>query len=207
MQHLGGEHGKKPALTAYIRMKRSAHRSILEDEAGEQAPFDYTFKKVLDSWAEPPITIVDRTSSAIIKTDRRTAQAATSSPGTMLQFAIAGLLVSASLLVTERKTHSLQRMLTTATQRVHILLGHYLSIFVMVFVQFLILITFGQLTLNLQYSRAPIATLLVALSAALCIGAWLLIGTLYAMNRHSSLAGRPCSCWQDRRCRGAAGSR
>jgi len=175
-----GRTAESEALTAYIRTENAVRTAvILEDEAGEQAPFDYTFEKVLDSWAEPPITIVDRTSSAILKTDNRTAQAATTSPGMMLQFAIAGLLVSASMIVTERKTHSLQRMLTTATQRVHILLGHYLAIFVMVFVQFLILLTFGQLALHLDYARAPIATLLMALSAALCIGAMgLLIGTL-----------------------------
>ncbi|OGO41064.1 MAG: hypothetical protein A2W36_02905 [Chloroflexi bacterium RBG_16_58_14] len=175
-----GRTAESEALTAYIRMENAVRTAvILEDEAGEQAPFDYIFKKVLESWAEPPITIVDRTSSAIIKTEDRKAQAANTSPGMMLQFAIAGLLVSASLIVTERKNHSLQRMLTTATQRVHILLGHYLAIFVMVFVQFLILLTFGQLALKLDYARAPIATLLMALSAALCIGAMgLLIGTL-----------------------------
>jgi ABC-2 type transport system permease protein len=168
------------ALTAYIRLDNAVRTAvILEEEAGDQAPFDYIFEKVLDSWDEPPISIVDRTSSAIPKTDSRLEQAARTSPGTMLQFAIAGLLVSASLIVTERKTHSLQRMLTTATQRAHILLGHYLAIFVMVFVQFLILLTFGQLFLKLEYFRAPFATLLVALSAALCLGAMgLLIGTL-----------------------------
>ena len=167
-------------LTAYIRVENAVRTAvILEDEAGEQAPFDYTFEKVLDSWAEPPIAIVDRTTSAIMKTDSRLEQAARASPGTMLQFAIAGLLVCATIIVSERKTHSLQRMLTTATQRTHILLGHYLAIFTLIFFQFLILITFGQIALKLDYARAPLATLLVAFSAALCIAAiGLLIGTL-----------------------------
>jgi len=86
-------------LTAYIRVENAVRTAvILEDEAGEQAPFDYTFEKVLDSWAEPPITIVDRTTSAIMKTDNRLEQAARASPGTMLQFAIAGLLVCVTIL-------------------------------------------------------------------------------------------------------------
>jgi len=67
-----------------------------------------------------------------------------SSPSMMLQFAIAGLLTAATVIVDERKTRSLQRLLTTATSRIHILLGHYLAIFTMIFAQFVLLIIFGQ---------------------------------------------------------------
>ena len=52
-----------------------------------------------------------------------------SSPGMMMQFAIAGLLTAATVIVNERKTRSLQRLLTTATSRFQILFGHYLAIF------------------------------------------------------------------------------
>jgi len=59
------------------------------------------------------------------------------------------------------------------------MLGHYLSIFLLIFIQFIILITFAQLALNVNYLRAPVATLLMACSAALCISALgLLIGIL-----------------------------
>jgi ABC-2 type transport system permease protein len=58
-------------------------------------------------------------------------------------------------------------------------IGHYLAIFVLIFTQFLILITFAQFALNVDYLRVPAATLLVAFSAALCISALgLLIGIL-----------------------------
>jgi ABC-2 type transport system permease protein len=61
----------------------------------------------------------------------------------------------------------------------HILFGHYLAIFFLIFIQFLILIMFAQLALKVNYMRVPAATLLVALSAALCISALgLLIGIL-----------------------------
>ena len=97
----------------------------------------------------------------------------------MLQFAIAGLLTAATVIVNERKTRSLQRLLTTATTRVHILLGHYLAIFTLVFGQFILLIVFGQLALKVDYLRVPLATLLVASTAAACIAAMgLLIGVL-----------------------------
>ncbi len=100
-------------------------------------------------------------------------------PGMMLQFAIAGLLTAAQVIVAERKSRTLQRILTTATNRVHIVIGHYLAILLLILTQFLILIAFGQLALKVGYLRIPAATLIVALSAALCISALgLLIGIL-----------------------------
>ncbi|MDO9300266.1 MAG: ABC transporter permease, partial [Anaerolineales bacterium] len=69
--------------------------------------------------------------------------------------------------------------LTTSVRRIHILLGHYLAIFILIFSQFMILIAFGQFALKVDYMRAPSATLLVAFSAALCISAMgLLIGVI-----------------------------
>ena len=152
---------------------------IMEQVAADHAPFDYAFELSLSAWEQPPITVQDSTSSAIKKKENIAVSMANTSPGMMLQFAIAGLLVSAQVIVTERKTRCLQRLLTTATARLHILLGHYLAIFVLIFSQFLLLLTFGQFILKLDYLAEPLATLLVALAAALCIAALgLLIGTL-----------------------------
>jgi ABC-2 type transport system permease protein len=95
----------------------------------------------------------------------------------MLQFSIAGLLTIAQIIVTERKSRTLQRLLTTNTRRLDIVCGHYLAVFLLIFAQFSILIVFGQLVLKVEYLRVPMATLLVAFSAALCIsGLGLLIG-------------------------------
>jgi ABC-type multidrug transport system permease subunit len=111
--------------------------------------------------------------------DDSVAALAHTSPGMMLQFAIAGLLTSAQVIVTERKSRTLQRLLTTAARRFDILLGHYLAIFSLIFAQFTILIAFGQFILRVNYMRVPAATLLVAFCAALCISAMgLLIGVL-----------------------------
>jgi ABC-2 type transport system permease protein len=151
--------------------------SIMEQMAPEQAPFNYILEEALSRWEEPPISISETTSSVIHQQDNRTMSLAHTAPGFMLQFAIAGLLTTAQILVTERKTRSLQRMLTTATARVHILLGHYLAIFLLIFCQFLLLILFGQYILRVNYLNDPAGTLLVAFSAATCIAALgLLIG-------------------------------
>jgi ABC-type Na+ efflux pump permease subunit len=151
---------------------------VMERLTGARLPFNYALDKALSAWEQSPIAIAETTSSAIPQKGRSTSFAHTS-PGMMLQFAIAGLLTAAQVIVTERKSRALQRLLTTATRRIHILLGHYLAMFVIIFCEFILLIVFGQLVLRVSYLREPGATLLVALSAALCIAALgLLIGVL-----------------------------
>ncbi|HLO29900.1 MAG TPA: ABC transporter permease [Anaerolineales bacterium] len=153
--------------------------TILDQIDAERTPFHYAFEQSLSAWDEPPIAIQETTSLAVQKTGNQGMAMAHTSPGMMLQFAIAGLLTAAQVIVEERKSRTLQRLLTTATRRVHIVLGHYLAIFLLIFTQFMILIAFGQLVLKVNYLRVPTATLLVAFSAAVCISALgLLIGIL-----------------------------
>jgi ABC-2 type transport system permease protein len=95
------------------------------------------------------------------------------------QFAIAGLMGAATILVLERKNRSLQRLLTTDMSRLAILIGHFVAMLVMIFVQILILILFGQLLLKLNYLSQPLATMLLALATALFAASLgLLIGAL-----------------------------
>ena len=101
------------------------------------------------------------------------------SPGMMIQFAIAGLLTAAQVLVGERKSRCMQRLLTTSTSRLEILLGHFLAIFTLILTELALLILFGQLLLKLDYFRQPLATLIMALATALFVAALgLLIGAL-----------------------------
>ncbi len=171
---------KSAVLTAANRLDSAVRTAvIIETAAGDQVPFDYAFDQALASWEQPPITVEETTSTAIKEDTNANMSLAHTSPGMMLQFAIAGLLTSAQIIVTERKSRSLQRMLTTATKRVHILFGHLLAIFIIVFGQFLVLIAFGQYFLNINYSSDILATVVVAFTAALCIAALgLLIGAL-----------------------------
>jgi ABC-2 type transport system permease protein len=151
----------------------------MEQITQARLPFNHALDKALSAWGKPPIAIAEITSTAIKKQDNQITSLTHYSPGFMLQFAIAGLLTAAQVIVTERKSRALQRLLTTATRRVHILLGHYLAILTLILVQFLLLTLFGQLALRVNYLRDASATLLVVLSAALCIAAMgLLIGIL-----------------------------
>jgi ABC-2 type transport system permease protein len=153
--------------------------TVLELIDAERMPFGYAFEQSLEAWDEPPIAVKETTSTAVEATDNSREALAHTAPGMMLQFAIAGLLTSAQVIVTERKSRTLQRLLTTAARRLDILLGHYLAIFSLIFTQFLVLMAFGQFILGVNYLRVPEATLLVAFCAASCISALgLLIGVL-----------------------------
>jgi ABC-2 type transport system permease protein len=153
---------------------------IVAAVSGDPASFDSALANSLAAWQNPPVRVAVTTGAAA-ETGQGSGSAtfARTSPGMMLQFAIAGLLTCAQVVVSERKSRCLQRLLTTTASHAQILLGHYLAIVSLLLVQFLILIVFGQVVLKLNYLREPLATLLVALAAALCIGGLgLLIGAL-----------------------------
>lgn len=148
---------------------------VIAPEGG--AGFGSALDLALDAWKKPPVGLVRTNGTAGEAAPAN--RFAHSSPGMILQFAVAGLLTCAQVIVSERKNRCLQRLITTSASRVQILLGHYLAIFLLIFVQFAILIGFGQLALGLDYLARPLATLLIALAAALCIAALgLLIGAL-----------------------------
>jgi ABC-2 type transport system permease protein len=145
---------------------------------GDPATFSPALSAALTAWQNPPIQISVTSGVSSKPQNQNVMSMAHSSPAMMLQFAIASLLTAATVIVNERKTRSLQRLLTTATSRFQILCGHYLAIFAMIFIQFLILILFGQV-LGVDYLRLPLATLLVAMVSAVCIAALgLLIGVM-----------------------------
>jgi ABC-2 type transport system permease protein len=178
---LSGMTIQNDALAAVNRLMNAVRTAqIVSDVIRDPSVFNSAVTETLAAWQDPPIRVADRTSAS---TGTRSGNSAGSfshtSPGMMLQFAIAGLLTAAQVLVTERKSRCLQRLLTTAVSRAQILLGHYLAIVLLLLAQFLLLILFGQLFLKLDYLRQAGATLLVALTSALCIGGLgLLIGVL-----------------------------
>ena len=103
-----------------------------------------------------------------------------------MQFAVAGLIGAAEVLVLEKRSRSLQRLMTTSISRVEILLGHFLAIFTLVLIQFLILITIGDLFFRLTYWQKPMATLLVTMTTCAFIASLgLLIGYLSKTPDHA----------------------
>jgi ABC-2 type transport system permease protein len=152
--------------------------SIAAKITNNPAAFDPALAQALAAWQNPPIKVSITSGVSSKPQNQNVLSMAQSSPAMMIQFAIAGLLTAATVIVDERKTRALQRLLTTSTSRFQILMGHYLAILSLIFVQFLLLMLFGQL-LHVDYLRLPLATLLVAFVTAICIAALgLLIGVL-----------------------------
>lgn len=99
------------------------------------------------------------------------------SPGILVQFAIFGLVTSAQILVQERKSRTLQRLITTAMRPWEIIAGHMLAMFAIVFLQTVMLILFGQWVLKVDYMHEAPGTFLVAIALGLWVASMgLLIG-------------------------------
>jgi ABC-2 type transport system permease protein len=158
---------------------------VLETAGGspDEAFLLGTLEQTLAAWQDPALSVETRVSGSGSDEDEGSFHMrnpfAHTSPGMMVQFAIAGLIGAAEIMVAERKSKALRRLLTTAISRPQIILGHFLAMFVMILVQIALLVVFGQLVLDVDYFREPLATLLVALTTALWVAALgLLIGAL-----------------------------
>ncbi|MGD2161852.1 MAG: ABC transporter permease [Anaerolineales bacterium] len=117
----------------------------------------------VQAWKRPPVTL--RTVMGGVQESQQLAMGfSQSSPGMIVQFAIFGLITSAMLLVIERKSGAMKRLLTTPMKRVELVGGHVLAMFIVVFVQQIILILLGQFAFDVDYARAPLAILLMVLS-------------------------------------------
>ncbi|MDO8944419.1 MAG: ABC transporter permease [Desulfobacterales bacterium] len=167
------------AQTAAGRLESAVKAAQITRSLG--GSFEAGLVLALKSWQNAPVSIKS-TSAAALKDEKLSAGVLSkehSAPGMMLQFGIAGLLTAAQVLVAERKSGCLQRLLTTPAARGEILLGHFLAIFSVIFAQFVLLIGFGQIVMGLNYLRLPLGTMIMALTSAMFIaGLGLLIGTL-----------------------------
>jgi ABC-2 type transport system permease protein len=131
-------------------------------------------------WLQPPLRVsTEQATGAAAKGDLIPSGFAQSSPGMMVQFAIFGLITSAMVLVVERKTGALKRLLTTPTRRATVIGGHLLAMFLVAFFQQALLVAVGYLFFGVDYLRAPAATLTMMVTLSLWAASLgLLIGAL-----------------------------
>lgn len=174
---------KSAVQAANLSMETALEYDLLPAGADRGAYFDAAFAAAMAAWEQPPVTIRHDESSALAdeaqETNSNYSVFAHSSPGMMAQFAIAGLIGAAGILVVEKKTKSLQRLLTTNMSRGQILAGHFLAMFAMIFLQLAVLILFGQMVLDLPYLSQPLATLLLTVVTTLFTASLgMLIGTV-----------------------------
>ncbi len=127
-------------------------------------------QQAIAAWQQPPLTV------AVMKATGTTTKNGQSdlpsgftqaSPGMMVQFAVFGLITSAMVLVMERKSRTLQRLLTTPMTRAEVIAGHLLAMFVIVLGPQIILLLLGQRVFGVNYVRQPLAILSMVVVLAL----------------------------------------
>ena len=97
----------------------------------------------------------------------------------LVQFTIFSLMSGAGGLITERRTRTLLRLLSTSVRRAEIIAGKMLTMFAVAVAQQAILIAVGQALFGVPYLQSPLALLLVVLSLGLCVASLgLLLATL-----------------------------
>ncbi len=152
------------------------------DVLGNAGEFQPSFATAAQAWTGTDITQLIQVEMAVGKPEQSwfgDNPYNQSSPGILVMFAIFGLVTSGQILVLERKSSTLQRMMTTSLHAWQIVIGHTLAIFAVVFIQEALLVVFGQLALGVNYARQPLGVLAVAVGLGLWIAATgFLIGVL-----------------------------
>ena len=166
--------------TARISAESYDEREGFAGEAARQAYLQQGIELAIARWQAPPLRVAtEQATGAAGEGDEAPVGFAQSSPGMMVQFAIFGLITSAMVLVLERKSGALRRLLTTPATRVTVIGGHVLAMFLVVFVQQVLLMAVGQLFFGVDYLRAPLAALAMMVSLSLWSASLgLLIGAL-----------------------------
>lgn len=167
--------------TARISAERFEIKEGFEDETARQAYLDEGLALASEAWRQPPLTVAVEQAVAPAEDGEEISPNVytQSSPGMLVQFVVFGLNASAMILVLERKSKALQRLLTTTITRVEVIAGHVLAMFIVVLLQQALLVAAGQLAFGVDYMREPLAVLLIMVTLSLWIASLgLLIGAV-----------------------------
>ncbi len=145
-----------------------------------QAALEQVLAKAGQAWDKKAVTVsMERAVTETTDLSRIESAYDQSSPGMLVQFTISGLMGTAIIFLQERRTKTLQRMLTTATSRSAIIIAHALSMFFIIVAQQIILVLSGHFLFGVDYLREPLAILLVIVAFALWVSG---MGTLIGVS-------------------------
>jgi len=139
---------------------------LVKDQLSAPALNWQVFQNALAGWKMNHLSVEVQSAAAEPATQNSNPYSQ-SSPGMLIQFVVVGLMSSANIIVMERKSHTLQRMITTSMTRAEVIAGHFLAMTALVLLQELLLIIFGSVVLKVGYFNHPIATVCIALYFAL----------------------------------------
>ena len=171
--------------------KVSERRMVLEEEVledEEEKVWEEAFVKA-DAFFEPAPSI--GIEYVVLSVEKREENipigVEASSPGFAVMFVMMGVCFAGVAMVQERHNKTLARLLTTPTEKFFIISGKMLGFFLVGFIQFMILILFGQLVLKVNWGNLPLGVLLLVVSYVLSVTG---LGTLLSVVvRTSAQAG------------------
>jgi len=146
------------------RLLGAVEAAHISRDANPQNNLYDSLADAITAWHEPALTVavVKATGEAAKETGTSSVSGyAQASAGMMVQFSIFGLITSAMVLVLERKSGTLQRLLSSPIRPYEIIAGHVLAMFCIVFAQQLILVLVGQIVFGVDYAREPLAILVM----------------------------------------------
>jgi ABC-2 type transport system permease protein len=165
------------ATAARLSLEAAAPSSaaLRTDPAARAAFLAQGLRRAGEAWGSPRVTVGMQAAGSV----RPASGFTQASPGMLVQFAIFGLITSAMILMTERKSRTLRRLLSTPISPASIIGGHVLAMFLIVLLQEAILVACGQFLFGVRYLAAPAGTLLMMVAvAAWAASLGLLIGAL-----------------------------
>ena len=140
-----------------------------ESEAARRAFLEEALALASKAWQQPPLDIVVEWPGGAAEDEASGSSSSftQSSPGMIVQFVVFGLMTSATVLVLERKSGALLRLLTTPITRMEVIGGHMLAMVLLILVQQVLLVAVGQLAFGVDYMREPLGTLVMMVTLAL----------------------------------------
>ncbi len=157
----GGRTASRALETVTGRLLGAVEAAHIGKGANPESSVEENLAQAISAWEEPALTVSVEKATGKSKELTTSGGFAQASSGMMVQFSIFGLITSAMVLVLERKFGTLQRLLSTPIRRAEVIAGHVLAMFLLIFVQQLILVFVGQIVFGVEYMRQPLAILLL----------------------------------------------
>jgi ABC-2 type transport system permease protein len=149
---------------AHISADAYESRNGRMDASAREAYVEEKLPQAISAWEEPALTVmVEKATGGASQGGGAAIPSGfvQASPGMMVQFSIFGLITSAMMLVLERKSRTLQRLMSSPVGPAEVIAGHLLAMFLIIFAQQLTLALIGQFVFGVDYFRQPFAILLM----------------------------------------------
>jgi len=157
-----GQTASRALETVTGRLLGAVEAAHISKSASPQSDLQDSLALAISAWEEPALTVtVEKATGETTQNKPSVSGYAQASAGMMVQFSIFGLITSAMVLVLERKSGTLQRLISSPIHRSEVIAGHILAMFCIVFVQQVILVLVGQFVFGVDYMRQPLAILLL----------------------------------------------